>query len=213
MNRLGIVALAIIGAFALYKLSYPTYSCRYRMTVTVEVEGQLRSGSSVIEYWMSKQPRLPIFNPYQTGVSGEAVFVDLGEQRNVVALLASGLNAEKAGYPEGVIRSHFTKPNDFDRYAASLSSLRGSWELSSGDLPTLVTFSNASDPATIKVIRADQLEQVFGPGVRWRGVRIEMTTEAVTNEIESRLPWVSKLGGSISFTPGKFTLNGPYFKQ
>jgi hypothetical protein len=57
MNRLGIIALAIVGVFALYKLSYPTYSCRYRMTVNVKVDGQMRSGSSVIEFQISKQPR------------------------------------------------------------------------------------------------------------------------------------------------------------
>lgn len=214
MNRLHIAAFAVVGVLVLYQLSYPTYSCRYRMTVTVDVDGQPRSGSSIIEYRMSKQPQLGwIFNPYKTGVSGEAVFVDLGGQRNVVALLASGPNAENAGFPEGVVRSHFTKPSDFDRYAASLPSLRGNWELSDADLPTLITFSNPSDPATIKVIRTDQLEQVFGPGVRWRGVRIEMTTEAVTRGIELRLPWVSKLDGSVTIRPGKITLNGPYFKQ
>lgn len=208
-------ALFVFGVLVFFDFSYPTYRCRYRMTLTVEVDGQLRSGSSIIEYWMSRQPTLGgmIANPYQTGVSGEAVFVDLGGQRNVVALLSSGPNAEKAGYAEGVVRSHFTKPNDIHRYAAALSSLRGSWELSDADLPTLVTFSNPSDPATIKVIRADQLERLYGSGVRWRGVRIEMTTDAVTHTIKSRLPWVAELSNSIFVVPGRFTLNGPYFKR
>ena len=61
-------------------LSYPTYSCRYRMTVNVEVYGQLRSGSSVIEFWASKRPRVPGSILMKTGVVGEAVFVDLGRQ-------------------------------------------------------------------------------------------------------------------------------------
>jgi hypothetical protein len=65
----------------------------------------------------------------------------------------------------------------------------------------------------VKVVRPDQLAQIFGPDVHWRGVQIEMTTDAVTHKIASRLPWVTKLSGSILGVPGKFTLNGPYFKQ
>ena len=49
--------------------------------------------------------------------------------------------------------------------------------------------------------------------MRWRGVQVEMTTDAVTHKIKSRLPWVTKLGGTVYFSPGKFTLNGPYFKR
>jgi hypothetical protein len=69
----------------------------------------------------------------------------------------------------------------------------------------------------VRVISVDQLEQTFGAGIHWRGVVVEMTTDAVTSAIESKLPWVTKLtsglsGGTILRSPGKFTLNGPYFK-
>jgi hypothetical protein len=167
---------------------------------------------------MSKQPPVPGNILYRTGVVGEAVFVDLGGQRNIVALLASGPYAEAAAYPEGVVRSHFKQNLTIDRHAASLSSLRGRWELPSENLPTLVTFSSPDDSATVKVLRPDQLEQFFGPNVRWRGIVVEMTTDPVTQIIESKLPWVTKLtaglfGSSISGSPGKFTLNGAYFKR
>jgi hypothetical protein len=219
MKWLGIAGVAIVAVFVLYKISYPTHTYRYRMTVNVEVDGQMRSGSSVIEARVSKQPMfLPGVNPLEYSERGEAVFVDLGGQRNIVALLASGSYAEGAAYPSFVVLRHF-KLNLFeDRQLASLSKLRGRWELSTQDLPTLVTFSNSGDPATVKVLRADQLEQFFGPSVRWRGVVVEMTTDAVTHVIESKLPWVTKLtsslsGSSVFLSPGKFTLNGPYFKR
>jgi hypothetical protein len=212
MNRLGIIALAIVGVFVLYKLSYPTYSCRYRMTVNVEVDGQLRSGSSVIEFIVAKQMRfLPDVNPIAFDAKGEAVFVDLGEGRNLIALLAMGEYALDGNIGFHVVPSHFNI--DFDRGLASLPSLRGKWELPSNQLPTLVTFSDPNNSATVRVIRPNQLEQVFGANVHWRGVQIEMTTDAVTHKIESRLPWVTKLGGTVYGSPGKFTLNGPYFKR
>jgi hypothetical protein len=218
MKWLGIAFAVVFVGVVLYRISYPTYSCRYRMTVNVEVDGQLRSGSSVIEFWASKRPRVPGSILMKTGVVGEAVFVDLGGQRNIVALLASGPYAENTAYPERVVRSHFKLNLLDDRDSASLSRLRGRWDLSAENLPTLVTFSNPGDPATVKVLRADQLEQFFGPSVHWRGIVIEMTTDAVSQVIESKLPWVTKLtaglfGSSVSGSPGKLTLNGPYFKR
>ena len=57
----------------------------------VEVDGKLRSGASVIEFRISRQLRfLPDVNPVKFDAEGEAVFVDLGGQRSLVALLKSG---------------------------------------------------------------------------------------------------------------------------
>jgi hypothetical protein len=208
MNRLGIVALAIVGVIAIYKLSYPTDSCRYRMTVNVEVDGQMRSSSSVIEFSVSKQMRfLPDVNPIRFDAEGEAVFVDLGGQRSLVALLRSGEYAQEGSFPLGVVPKHFKL--NFARQVAPLSSLRGKWELDDKDLPSLVTFSDANNSATLRIIRADQLEQVFGRDVRWRGIVIEMTTDPVTHGLEARLPFLvsqknalkDPIGESSKFTP------------
>lgn len=219
MKWIGIAVVVVVISVVFFKIAYPTYSYRYRMTVNVEVDGQLRSGSSVIEAQVSRQPVfLPDVNPLEYSERGEAIFVDLGQQRNIVALLASGPYAERSAYPSFVVPLHF-KLNLFDsRQLASLPTLRGRWDLADQDSPTLVTFSNLGDPATARVLRADQLEQAFGPGVRWRGIVVEMTTDAVTHDIESKLPWVTKLtaglsGGSVLFSPGKFTVNGLYFKR
>jgi hypothetical protein len=219
MKWIGIACAVIVASFVLYKIGYPTQTYRYRMTVNVEVDGQMRSGSSVIEARVTKQPMfLPGVNPLEYSERGEAVFVDLGGQRNIVALLASGSYAEGAAYPSFVVPQPF-KLNLFeDSQLASLPQLRGRWDLTNKDLPTLITFSNPGDSATAEVLRVDQLEQFFGPGVRWRGIVVEMTTDAVTHVIESKLPWVTKLtsglsGSSILLTPGKFTLNGPYLKR
>jgi hypothetical protein len=189
MNRLGIIALVVVGVFALYKLSYPTYSCRYRMTVNVEVDGQLRSGSSVIEFSVTKQMQfLPDVNPIRFDAKGEAVFVDLGGQRSLIALLRSGEFAQNGHFPLSVVPAHFNLNRDHQY--TSLASLRGRWELADKDLPTLATFSDANNSATLRVIRPDQLEQAFGPNIRWRGVVIEMTTDPVTRGLETRLPFL-----------------------
>jgi hypothetical protein len=189
MNRLGIIALTIVGLIALYKLSYPTYSCRYRMTVSVEVGGQVRSGSSVIELSVIKQmPFLPTVNPIRFEAEGQAVFIDLGNQRSLIALLQSGQYAEDYDFPLRVVPSHFRL--NTDRQWASLPTLRGKWELAEKDLPTLATLSDPNNSATLRVVRPDQLEQTFGQDIRWRGVAIEMTTDPVTRGLEARLPFL-----------------------
>jgi hypothetical protein len=189
MNRLGIIALAIVGLIALYKLSYPTYSCRYRMTVSVEVDGQTRSGSSVIEFSAIKQmPFLPTVNPIRFDAEGEAVSIDLGGQRSLIALLKSGEFAEDGNFPLRVVPAHFRL--NTDRQWASLSTLRGKWELPEKDLPTLATLSDPNNSATLRVVLPDQLEQTFGQNIRWRGVAIEMTTDPVTRGLVDRLPFL-----------------------
>ena len=159
------------------------------MTVNVEVDGKLRSGASVIEFRISRQLRfLPDVNPVKFDAEGEAVFVDLGGQRSLVALLKSGENATDGNFPLGVVPAHFKL--DMDRQLASLPSLRGTWELFGKDLPTLVTYSDPNNSATLKIVRPDQLEQAFGPEVHWRGIVIEMTTDPVTHGLEARLPFL-----------------------
>jgi len=72
---LRLLALIGVGLFAVYKLSYPTHTHRYRITVNVDVDGQLHSGSSGIN---RKAKILPDAPPYAFESVGEAVFVDMG---------------------------------------------------------------------------------------------------------------------------------------
>lgn len=213
------VMIAAIGAFFVFgwMAAYPTYTYRYRMTVTVDVNGQIRSGASVIEVQVRKQLRLtPETTVLNQSVRGEAVFVDLGENGNVVALLASGSTAENSDFPAQIVPKHF-RLNLFESGALTqLPSLRGDWELSGKDLPTLVAFSNLNDPSTARVVSPTAFAQVFGATARLRSVTVEMTTDPVTHGIKQKIPWLGRmisdgLGGRINTYPGHFTANAPYF--
>jgi hypothetical protein len=46
-----------------------------------------------------------------------------------------------------------------------------------------------NDPSNARVVRPDEFEAVFGPGVRFKRVWIEMTDEPVTRGIEKKFPW------------------------
>ena len=69
---------------------------RYRLTIEADTPDGPRDGSSVIEVERRTRPAwIPAPGPRtEYRVRGEAVFVDLGSGRNLVAGLAHGENAE-----------------------------------------------------------------------------------------------------------------------
>jgi hypothetical protein len=190
MKALGIFIAVIVGLYVAYKLIYPTYTYRYRMTVEIDVHGETKTGTSVIEVRLSKQPRfLPEVPPVATTVIGEAVFVDLGEGRNILALLASGPYGRTVDNPQFVVPRHFMLSYS-DRDIAKFPQLQGRWNLESR-LPTLVTFTDLNDPKAVRVVQPEEFEQVFGPGVRFKRVWVEMTSDPVTRGIESKMPMLT----------------------
>jgi hypothetical protein len=49
MRGLGLTVLILLGLYAGWKLAYPTYTYRYRLTVDVLVDGEIKTGTGVIE--------------------------------------------------------------------------------------------------------------------------------------------------------------------
>ena len=206
-----ILMLLIGGGVVWYMLAYPAYTYRYRMTVEVMADGALHSGSSVIEVKIHTQPNL-LSNPtIFTAIRGEAVFVDLGKGRNVIALLASGPKGGNVDYPSYLVSKHFKLSWD-DWDLAKYSELRGRWDLPDDDFPTFVTFTDLNDPKSARVVGPYQFEQVFGARVRFNRAFIEMVPagtwpfrvfgwpralagEPVTRGIFQRLPWLAGFKG------------------
>lgn len=207
MKALGILVAAAVGLYVAYGFIYPTYTYRYRMTLEVDVRGETKSGSSVIEVYLSKQPGFLSEVPsVATTVNGEAVFVDLGKGQNVIALLASGPDGRTVDNPQFVVPSHFMLSYS-DRDLPKFPQLEGRWDLNRA-LPTLVTFTDVNDPKTARVVRPEEFEQVFGPGVRFKGIWVEMTSDPVTRRIGSELPMLTTHRDSMrrsNSQPGKFT--------
>ena len=95
---LAILIICIIGLKAVWALAYPTSNHRFRLTVNVETPQGLKSGSSVMETVVIRQPGwfgLRNGTISHAELNGEAVFVDLGpaaegRPSNLIALLAWG---------------------------------------------------------------------------------------------------------------------------
>jgi hypothetical protein len=77
------IGVLVVG----YWYKYPNYACRYRLTVNIEVDGKLHSGSSVIEVTWHGGPEIGDVGPYSPTMRGQAALVDLEDRGVVVATL------------------------------------------------------------------------------------------------------------------------------
>lgn len=157
---------------------------------------------------------------YAFRVRGEAVFLDLGAGRNVVAILAHGENAEDVSRVITLwVEAHGNKQWDEDVWSGR-TELRGVVELRPRGvvelrpplIPTLVTFADPLDPSTVEIVRLEEFERVFGPGFRFRRATLEVVPTGwwpasvlglsgvpfTKGVIEQRLPWLAGMTTNLA---------------
>ncbi|MBR1211439.1 hypothetical protein [Bradyrhizobium sp. JYMT SZCCT0180] len=189
IKRLAIAVAVIATVVVLYKLKYPTYSYRYRLTVNLDVDGQLRAGSSVIEAYVRKNPPLLLGNRLAFSIHANAVLVQIPDNKLVVALLASGPLGQDVDFLTRLVPSHFKLELFKDQQLAQLPMVRGNWDLSPAEFPTMILFEQPRDPRSARHLKAGETIQMSGRLVRIRGVTVEITNDPVTVGIESKLGW------------------------
>ena len=86
-----VLAAAVWAAQLWWHWMYPVAQFRYKLTVEVMTPDGLKSGSSVIEVRYSSSHPLPNPGRYYNDalVAGEAVYVDLGQGKNLFVLLST----------------------------------------------------------------------------------------------------------------------------
>jgi hypothetical protein len=225
MRTLGILLAVIVVGIVAYKLAYPTTVYRFRITVNVDTPRGLKTGSSVLEVRHRSYPAWTTLgnNTGESRLTGEAVFVDLGSnpdgrRLNVVALLANGPRAEGVDFylvPGMAFAPHWKGESKRFITSREVSKLPVGTraELQGNLIPTLVSFSDPSDPNTARVVSASD----FGSGTRLRNVEIEIVSpgnwpltligfsgEPMTRELEKNLTWISHVTGYLN---GQFSCN------
>ena len=182
-------ALLAGGVVSSYRWMYPTYVVRYRLTVNAAVGEQRHSGSSVIEVLIKLQPHfLPDMPPWGIRVRGEAVFVDLGESRNLVALL----NPERRKGKDCVIVlfDAFHVPIE-PNHAVDLTIVRGERRVDAADWPAFASFRDVANPRSIVPVDPAAIDSVLGSDVRIESVTVSTTEDPVTRRLGDALPWIA----------------------
>lgn len=190
--RLKVFFIAIFTLVAVSACGSGTYTHRFRLVVEVLVNGEVKTGFSVIEVKTrdSSGWGLPEASGIRSTVRGEAAFVDLGEKGNVVALLILPPPLGMAIIP-GLAESAF-KAQYPELDWKQLPSLKGQAELVGRLRPYLISFVDPNEPASARVVAPDAFPEVFGKEVALKRIYVEMTDEPPSQgALVKRLPWVA----------------------
>ena len=170
---------------------------KYRLSVSVETPDGLKSASGVFAVF----PYRGYSVSGDTYTRGDAVFVDLGGGKNLVVLMMHGdKGAEINGVNYVALRAYRAAGSNVS--FANLSRMTGSVPVTGDLIPVLITFANAADPRTARVVSPDDLAATFGTGYRLQKVSVGIVAngfwpldvggslgEPVTRGIEAKLPW------------------------
>ena len=179
---------------------------KYRLTIEVGTPGGVKSASGV----MSVHPDRGYSRRGHTTTKGDAVVVDLGGGRNLIALLA---HLDKTLDLDGInyvaLRAYRAAGSNVS--FNELNRAPGAVPVTGALIPLLVTFSDPGDPATARAVPPDDLEAALGNGFRLHGVSAEVVPnglwpldfggplgEPVNRGIEAKLPWLKLVDGSAA---------------
>jgi hypothetical protein len=190
LSRPFVVLLIVVGAIVAYFYFSGVYTNRFRLTIEVNTPDGLKTGSSVIEtrFWESGSWGPIEARGVRADARGEAVYVDLGGGRHVIAILGWGAKGEDQDKVYGLTcaaRAPGRRVDWKDEY-----KLKGKGELPPEYVPAFVIFTNLTDPKTARIVPRGKFEEVFGPGVHFARATIETTGDAVTTQLSARLPWL-----------------------
>ncbi len=217
MKILGILIILIAAMVGYYKLAYPDYTYRYRMTVEIDTPDGLKSGSSVIEIHTTQWPDwLAGLSGGHTSASdykGEAVAVDIAEGKTLFVLLCSEKDVDHAKYmlpytfpmdwlpytfPMDLANPWYqSKSREGIRYYGTLKNAKG--VLPEDKLPLFVYFKDISDPKTVERVDPKNITASFGAGVKFKKIVIETTDDQMTWGIEKRLEWLEHINGGYLY--------------
>ncbi|MDE5453884.1 hypothetical protein GWE18_13605 [Bradyrhizobium sp. CSA112] len=180
---------------------------KYRLTVEVETPEGRKSASSV----MAVHPDRSYTRRGQTRSLGDAVFVELGAGKNLVALLAhidNNLMLDDMNYV--ALRAYAAASGKRVPFS-EMSRLAGAVPVEGALIPVLATFAEPAAPGSAKVVPPDDVEAVLGKGYRLQGISTEVVLngywpldfggalgEPVTRGIQAKLPWLTGADNSAA---------------
>ncbi len=191
-----LVAACLIAAVVVGRTAFPSYSYRYRLTISIALDGQVHTGSSVIEIIWQAQPVPGIGGPFQSRIRGQATFVDLGTRGAIVAVLETGDGPRDL--KNGPRDAKWIAARAFGNMSTGpeipdLPGLRGRRQLAPDNMPRLVWFSDPADPTTARVITPAEFATILGPTARLVAADVEITNAPIVIDIDKKLQWYSDL--------------------
>lgn len=222
---IGLFCAGVGAAVVAYWVKYPAYTHRMKVFIDIEEGDEVRSGSGVIEVTWQFQPAI---GPGATcRLEGDAIAVQLRsgpvlavlyQYRNEYLPIRSPVDQTRVGfcnmallaYGLGIQQSHST--------LQALASKSGRVQVPPRGLPSFVVFSDPRVPSSARLVFDKEFPNVFGPGVRLRGVSLELTNEPITRgAVERVVPAVATVlarkDKGRTAQPGHYAPNPSDFSQ
>jgi hypothetical protein len=197
---------------------------RYRITINLDVNGETKSGSGVIQTLFYGGGGVNQPNKYYTQTQGVAAVVDLGRHGWLVAAMRgentddearrrrkeSGLTCKQPKQAEGLLDA-------FKLDAAEVVKLRaGKRELLEGNLPSFVWFPRDNSYTAALQLCPAEFSPMIGADVSLTSATIEIVPDApLTTVLDIDAPWLTemraqKMGGTTGiFKPGRMAYENP----
>jgi hypothetical protein len=207
LGPLGLLAALVIGDQI--RINRPGH--KYRLGIEVETPDGVKSASGVL----SVHPDRGYSRGGSTVTKGDAVLVDLGGGKNLLALLAhiddKGLELDGMNF---VALRAFNAAGRKTTFNA-MNRMTGTAPVTAALIPVMVAFGDINDPATMRVVNPGDLAATYGKAFALRGVAVEAVPngfwpldfggvlgEPVTRGIEAKLPWLNRPGDAAASALG-----------
>jgi hypothetical protein len=181
---------------------------KFRLTVEVETPAGRKSASGVL----AVHPDRGYARGGKTRTVGDAIYVDLGGSKNLVALLAhidnGKIDLDAINYV--ALRAYIAASGKRIPFSV-MNSLSGIVPVRGELVPVLATFADPAKPDSARSVAPDDAEAVLGKGYRLRGITAEVVPngfwpidfggalgEPVTRGISGRLPWLKGAGAAAA---------------
>jgi hypothetical protein len=203
LGALAAIAVAIVlyfvGSLIWLDTSYPAYTYRYRLSISPEIDGQVRTASSVIEVTAEESP----FGGGGVTLRGQAPYLDLGERGALIFSL--GADYDGSGRAAAWIGAKAFGNDSSIPNIRKLPTLTGRRDLPPDSIPLAIWFPKPGDLTLRRALLQHEFEAAFGSGARIASASVEITRDPIVFDIDRTLPWLTPLTkkpkGSILTTP------------
>jgi len=214
MGRRGMLGLLASGAATLLSgCGGSDGTFRYRLAFSVNVNGEVKSGSSIISVrYRGGQPGWESGVATYTTVTGVAPAIDLGQRGMLVAAMAYNVDAWASRKACKKPMPADWLPGKFGLKLAALVALReGKRDLTDDSYPAFLWFPSGQPYERAQQLCPEQFARVIGADIELRSVTIEAAPDApLLTRLEIKAPWLDeiridqKTKGAVDFKPGIF---------
>jgi hypothetical protein len=193
-KQLALIATLILSC--LIAACAPSMTQRIKVTVTVEDNGTLYTGSAV-QQWTCTETNNAMAGMSIGGcdLKAEAIPIKIGDKGWAFMLLSSNeQDGFLASYYPGAIQAGRAKSNP-----------KQPWSVPFEKAPMFVRFRDLKDRMTVELVRPNAFSEAFGKGVALVSIKCEVTTDWLTRgKIKKTLPWIENIrSGPFDYSPPK----------